>query len=71
MFQSDIGYKFTAVEGVAFNRFSVATQADDRHLLAKSVWDLERPSGELALGGRRASPQEIEKPYNAERVAYH
>ena len=71
VFQSDTGYKSISVEGVAFIPFSAATQADDRHLFAKNVWDVEGPSGELALDGRRATPQEIEKAYDAERVAYY
>lgn len=71
VFQSDTGYKSIAVEGVSFIPFSAATRTDDRHLFAYNTWGIEEPDGDLALGGVRATALEIEKAFDAERVAYY
>lgn len=71
VYQSDTGYKSISVEGVGFIPFSAATQLDDRHLFAHNVYDVEAPDGELALGGRRATPEEVQKGLDAERVAFY
>ncbi|ETS86466.1 hypothetical protein PFICI_00294 [Pestalotiopsis fici W106-1] len=71
VFQSDTAHKSISVEGVRFGPFSAATAADDRHLFAHNRWDIEEPNGELAAEGRRATPQEIERAYDYERVSYY
>jgi acyl transferase domain-containing protein len=71
VFQSDTGYKSISVEGVSFIPFTVATQVNDRYLFAHNVWDVNSPDGDLALGARRATPREIQKGLDAERVAFY
>lgn len=71
VFQSDTCYKSISVEGVSFIPFSAATSLDDKNLFACNKWDVDGPNGELALGGRRATKEEIHKAVDNERVAYY
>jgi malonyl CoA-acyl carrier protein transacylase/SAM-dependent methyltransferase/NAD(P)-dependent dehydrogenase (short-subunit alcohol dehydrogenase family) len=71
VYQSDTGFKSISVEGVGFIPFSAASELDDKHLFAHDVYDVEAPSGERALGGRRATPAELLKGLDCERVAFY
>ena len=71
VFQSDTGYKSISVEGVSFIPFTAATRQHDRHLFAYNLWGLDGPDGDLALGSRRATPKEIQKGLDCERVAFY
>lgn len=71
IFQSDTGYKSISVEGFSSIPFAAATQAHDRHLFAHNVWNGEVPNGDLVLGSYRATPDEIQKGLDAERVAFY
>jgi acyl transferase domain-containing protein len=72
VFQSDnTQLKSIAIEGISFVPFSAATIADDRYLFARNIWEIESPDGELALGARRASLEEAQKGYDAERVSFY
>jgi malonyl CoA-acyl carrier protein transacylase/SAM-dependent methyltransferase/NAD(P)-dependent dehydrogenase (short-subunit alcohol dehydrogenase family) len=71
IYQSDTGYKSISVEGVGFIPFSAASPTDDKHLFAYDKYDVDAPNGELALGGRRATPEELQKALDCERVAFY
>jgi malonyl CoA-acyl carrier protein transacylase/SAM-dependent methyltransferase/NAD(P)-dependent dehydrogenase (short-subunit alcohol dehydrogenase family) len=71
VYQSDTGYKSISVEGVGFIPFSAASQTDDKYLFAYDKYDVDRPSGVLALGGRRATAEELQKALDCERVAFY
>lgn len=71
VYQSDTGHKSISVEGVGFIPFSAASQADDKHLFAYDKYDLYSPDGAIALGGRRATPEELQKALDCERVAFY
>ncbi|KAI9783832.1 MAG: Type I Iterative PKS [Geoglossum umbratile] len=64
-------HKIIEFDGVSFVPVSAATQADDRRLFAESVWSAESPDGELLLGNRRATEEEIKKAYDCERAAFY
>ncbi|KAH8896313.1 putative polyketide synthase [Thozetella sp. PMI_491] len=71
IFQADSHLKSISIEGVTFVPFSEARASDDRNLFSHTLWSVEHPDGQLALGSHRATPQEIQTGYDVERVAFY
>lgn len=63
-------HKCIEMDGVGFVPLTAATEADDRALFSKFTWHLDRPDGELAWAGIRATPWEIQKAEDCERAAF-
>jgi hypothetical protein len=59
------------IEGLVCRPFSPATQSDDCHLFADTVWNVATPNGDILLGNNRASAGQLKKAYDCERVALH
>ncbi|KAH7350679.1 hypothetical protein BKA65DRAFT_243259 [Rhexocercosporidium sp. MPI-PUGE-AT-0058] len=62
---------FIEIEGLVCRPFSQATQADDCHLFSDTVWNVASPNGDILLGNNRASPSQLNKAYDCERVALY
>jgi acyl transferase domain-containing protein/NAD(P)-dependent dehydrogenase (short-subunit alcohol dehydrogenase family)/ubiquinone/menaquinone biosynthesis C-methylase UbiE len=71
IYQSDSGLKSISIEGVGFIPFSAASETDDKHLFAYERYDVATPDGPLALNKWRATPEQIQKGLDCERVAFY
>ena len=70
LFSADGVHKCIEIDGLGFVPFTAATEKDDRVLFSKVTWGLGEPNGELASGGRRATPWQIQKALDCNRAAF-
>ncbi|KAH7310210.1 putative hybrid NRPS/PKS enzyme [Rhexocercosporidium sp. MPI-PUGE-AT-0058] len=70
VFTPDRKHKIIEVDGIGFVPFTAATENDDRHLFAETVWGLSSPDGNVVPGNERATPEEYQKAYDCDRVGY-
>lgn len=71
IYQSDSDLKSISVEGVGFVPFTAASASNDKALFAYEKYDVDRPDGTIALNNWRATPEQIRKGLDCERVAFY